>query len=315
MTDRVLPLKGIAILVCKRVQTIVTRREGLEYSHYTNRAAMNRLKCYWICAALLAAVLINPARAMAQTSEDKPRMTILNLVPQVTPIDSGTGMPMGLPSEFRKVGEFEITGRHFTGRIIKEWVRAGPVAQRKRAEKLGRIYDVQLMVSGRVHAIQKQKWVVSFVKLNVPPTPGKPTNVNSESEFFTILDESDPGVRLVLLEHSSAFGYRETLAGNIRKRRVCEDAIPGDKAKSLLTNKVLVILEQFYVKFGSNGTWESSSNPFTLSERGKWWMEGKRLCETVPNVKKPPCRCLKKNFKGGYRFVWEGGSEQQFRFH
>lgn len=266
------------------------------------------------------AVLLLPAASMAQQatgggSGNKPRLAILNLVPRVVPIDKKTGLPRGLPDKFREISEFEIVDSVLTEKLIEEWSRAGSMSQQKRGKKLGRLYDVQWMVAGKVHAIKKRKWVVSFVKLNAPPeAPGKEKSVASKSEFYSILDERDPVVGPVLADLAGIFGFRKSLASKGRQKRLCEDAIKEDEVKALLVGKTLVVLEQFYIRFRADGVWEASTDPDDLDERGKWWMEGKRLCETVPRVDKAPCRCLKKDKSGEYKFVWEGGSEQHFRF-
>lgn len=269
---------------------------------------------------LLLAMIVLPGPGAAQgekaaASVQKPRMAILNLVPRVVPIDPKTGLPKGLPKTYRKMDEFAIADRVLTEKLIEEWSRAATISQQKRGKKLGRLYDVQLMVAGKVHAIKKQKWVVSFVQLNAPPeAPGREKTVASKSEFYSILDENDPVVGPVLAELAGVFGFRKSLSTKGRRKRLCEDAIAEDVVKSILVDKTLVVLEQFYVRFRADGVWEASTDPDDLDERGKWWMEGKRLCETVPNVQKPPCRCLMQNKDGGYKFIWEGGSEQNFRF-
>ena len=268
----------------------------------------------------MVAMIVLPNLGAAQggkapASVQKPRMAILNLVPRVVPIDPKTGLPRGLPKTYRNIDEFEIADRILTEKLIEEWSRAATVSQQKRGKKLGRLYDVQLMVAGKVHAIKKKKWIISFVQLNAPPeAPGREKSVASKSEFYSILDENDPVIGPVLADLAGVFGFRKSLYTKGRRKRLCEDAIAEEDVKSLLVDKTLVVLEQFYVRFRADGVWETSTDPDDLDERGKWWMEGKRLCETVPNVQKPPCRCLKQNEDGGYRFVWEGGSEQNFRF-
>ena len=281
---------------------------------------MKRFKHMGIMLALFALAMVPPQTSMAQNAKGsgarkKPRLAILNLVPRVVPIEKKTGLPKGLPGKFRKMSEFDMADSVLTQKLIEEWARSATASQQKRGRKLGRLYDVQMMVAGKVHAIKQRKWVVSFVQLNAPPdAPGKEKSVASKSEFYSILDERDPVVGPVLADLAGVFGFRKSLASKGRQKRLCEDAITEDEVKALVVDKTLVVLEQFYIRFRADGVWEASSDPDDLNERGKWWMEGKRLCETVPRVDKAPCRCLKKDKSGEYSFVWEGGAVQYFRF-
>ncbi len=259
---------------------------------------------------MVALGMMLPAAAHA-----KPRLAILNLVPRVSSIDPATDLPRGLPAEYRDISEFDIADTTLTQELIEEWARARILPAHKRGEKLSRLYDVQFLVAGKVHAIKQRKWVVSFVILHGPQAlSGREKTVADPSDFYSILDENDPTLGPVIGDLAGVFGFRKSLAGKGRQKRVCEDALSGEEAKSALQGKTLVLLEQFYMRFREDGVWETSKEADDLNERGKWWMEGKRICESVPGVQKPACRCLIREKNGRYKFVWGGGAAQYFRF-
>ena len=265
----------------------------------------------WRTLLLMAALgMMLPAAAHA-----KPRLAILNLVPRVSSIDPATDLPRDLPAEYRDISEFDIADTTLTQKLIEEWSRARILPQHKRGQKLGRLYDVQFMVAGKVHAIKQRKWVVSFVILHGPQdASGREKTVADPSDFYSILNEDDPAVGPVIADLAGVFGFRKSLAGKGREKRVCEDALSGEEAKSVLQGKTLVLLEQFYMRFREDGVWETSKEAANLDERGKWWVEGKRICGSVRGVQKPACRCLKREKDGRYKFVWNGGAAQYFRF-
>lgn len=271
---------------------------------------MIRLCGLHILTALLVVVAIAPNMVGA-----KPRLAIVNLVPRMLPVEPGAGLPKGMPDRLRKPKEFEFVDAKLTRILIEEWARSSLLEQNKRGEKLGRRHNVQILVAGKVHAINYRGWVVSFVVLNgKPEASGGPKSAASPSEFFMILQEDDLSVGPVLADLARIFGFQSTLAANVDRTPVCEDALTGEEAGKLLAGRTLVFLDKLLVIIRKNGVREESDEQY-LGERGNWWTEGNEICEHKPTMEYPTCRCLEMDIGAHHKFVWDSGAIQYVNIH
>lgn len=153
-------------------------------------------------AAVVLVSAVTPAAA-----QDKQRIAVLELAQQDTPQEAEA-----IAEELRKIlvksNKYVVIDRTLTTQILKEWeTQQSGLTDGDKAVKIGKLFNVQLIVSGKLNRFPSGGWQLSAVMLNAQTgVTIKAETVRHRGDFFSLLDAKVPalGAALAGISDSSA---------------------------------------------------------------------------------------------------------------
>ncbi|MEE8395525.1 MAG: hypothetical protein V3S29_05680 [bacterium] len=96
--------------------------------------------------------------------------------------------------------KFTVIDRTLTGKIMEEWaLQLSGVTDEKKALKVGKLYNVQAIVTGKLLKFPGGGWQVSGVMLDAQTgVRQQAETIRHRGDFFTLLDQKVPGLARAL---------------------------------------------------------------------------------------------------------------------
>jgi len=139
------------------------------------------------------------AQTMAQTApripiqakpQEKPRIAILP--PEVVQVgrDERTAVAEEIRTRVVKSGTFVVVDRTLTQTIQKEWeTQQVGITEDKKAVKIGKLYNVKYIITGKLNSFGDERWQLSVVLLDAETGIAKNAEtIRHRGEFFSFLD-------------------------------------------------------------------------------------------------------------------------------
>ena len=153
-----------------------------------------------ILFSLLAAIVAAAAVSAPLHAEEKQRIAVLDLA-QHEAQEEAEAIAEELRRAFVKSGKYVVVDRTLTDQILKEWeTQQSGLTEGEKAVKIGKLFNVQLIVSGKLNRFSSGGWQVSVVMLDAQTGIAKKAEtVRHRGDFFSLLDEKVPRVAAVMV--------------------------------------------------------------------------------------------------------------------
>lgn len=150
--------------------------------------------------AAIAFAQAPPGGASAGQTPDRPRVAVLPLESRDS-LEEAESIAEQLRAAFVNAGTYTVIDRTLTGQILKEWsTQQSGLTDQEKAVKVGKLYNVQLIVSGKINKFPNQGWQVSAVLLDAQSGVSlRADTVRHRGDFFSLLDEKVPGLSRALV--------------------------------------------------------------------------------------------------------------------
>ena len=151
-------------------------------------------------AAFDAFAQAQPAGQPAGQTPDKLRVAVLPLESRDSR-EEAESIAEQLRAAFVNAGTYTVIDRTLTGQILKEWsTQQSGLTDQEKAVKVGKLYNVQLIVSGKINKFPNEGWQVSAVLLDAQSGVSlRADTVRHRGDFFSLLDEKVPGLSRALV--------------------------------------------------------------------------------------------------------------------
>jgi len=263
----------------------------------------SRVKLSVLCI-LASVVLIFTDPLSAQ---ELPRMAVLDLDARGASKIEAEAIAEEIRRIFVKTGKYSVIDRTLTNKIMREWeTQQSGITDENKAVEIGKLFNVKILVTGKLHKFPGGGWQVSIVMLDAKTGETKKAEtVRYKGEFFSLLDEKIPTIGRNLagsgttIEASTptpppaAPPKAEPVATVVEKMKIVlfpskfegEYASDGDKYNSNAVNRLynqLLLSENFeikesFIKSGLSGSKNNSKLDYV--ESNAW--EG--FFSSVPN--------------------------------
>ncbi len=154
---------------------------------------------------ILLLLIALTAAAGAPQAEEKPRIAMLDLA-QTGAKEEAEAIAEELRKALVKSGQYVVIDRTLTAQILKEWeTQQSGLTDSAKAVQIGKLYNVQLIVSGKLNKFSSGGWQVSVVMLDAQSgITRKAETVRHRGDFFSLLDEKVPALGAALLGTAAA---------------------------------------------------------------------------------------------------------------
>lgn len=133
-------------------------------------------------------------------AEEPPRLAVLNLETRDAQSEA-EGIAEELRAAFVKSGQYTVVDRTLTGQIVKEWeTQQSGLTDSDKALKVGKLYNVRFIVTGKLTKFSGGGWQVSGVMLDAQSGIAlRADTVRHRGDFFSLLDQRVPVLARALL--------------------------------------------------------------------------------------------------------------------
>ena len=154
----------------------------------------------WSGAVLLAVLLVWAGWQAHAAPKEKPRLAVLPLS-TAKAIEEAGAIAEELRQVFVNSGRFVVIDRTLTDKILKEWeTQQSGMTERDKAVKIGKLFNVQIIVTGKLTQFSSGGWHVSAVILDSQTgVTIKAETVRHRGDFFSLLDEKLPQLAAALV--------------------------------------------------------------------------------------------------------------------
>lgn len=145
------------------------------------------------------------AAPIALWAKEKQRIAMLDLAYEGVKQEAEA-----IAEELRKIlvksEKYVVIDRTLTTQVLKEWeTQQSGLTDREKAIRIGKLFNVQLIVSGKLHKFSSGGWQVSLVMLDAQSgITKKAETVRHRGDFFSLLDEKVPPLGRTLVGTSLA---------------------------------------------------------------------------------------------------------------
>lgn len=134
-------------------------------------------------------------------AQEKPRVAVLDFEfeGQASKVEAS-----GIAEEIRRVfvssKKFTVIDRTLTTKVMQEWaIQQSGLTDKEKAIKVGKLYNVQVIVTGKLLKFPGGGWQISGVMLDAQTgITKKAETIRHKGEFFTLLDQKVPGLAMML---------------------------------------------------------------------------------------------------------------------
>jgi N-acetylneuraminic acid mutarotase len=198
-----------------------------------------------------AAAVLTGGSPPVYGAEEPPRVAVLNLETRDSQSEAES-VAEELRAAFVKSGQYTVVDRTLTSRIVKEWeTQQSGLTDSDKALKVGKLYNVQFIVTGKLTKFSDGGWQVSGVMLDAQSgITLRADTVRHRGDFFSLLDQRVPTLARTLLgrapgEHTPATTLTPPTPG-VSIRGEWRTAVPLDlprqyHAAAAVNDKIYVI--------------------------------------------------------------------------
>ncbi len=153
-----------------------------------------------MAVAAIAFAQAPPGGASASQPPERPRVAVLPLESRDSR-EEAESIAEQLRAAFVNAGTYTVIDRTLTGQILKEWsTQQSGLTDQEKAVKVGKLYNVQLIVSGKINKFPNEGWQVSAVLLDAQTGVSlRADTVRHRGDFFSLLDDKVPGLSRALV--------------------------------------------------------------------------------------------------------------------
>ena len=147
---------------------------------------MKHLCSRWL---LLALLLILPGLQAGAAPNEKLRLAVLPFT-TTKAADEASAITEELRQAFVNSGRYVVIDRTLTGSILKEWeTQQSGMTESDRAIKIGKLFNVQVIVSGKLTEFTSGGWHLSAVMLDSQTgVTMRARTIRHRGDFFSLLD-------------------------------------------------------------------------------------------------------------------------------
>lgn len=153
--------------------------------------------------AIAAAILLPPAggRHPGAFGQERPRVAVLTLDSREAQ-EEAESIAEELRQQFVNSGRYTVIDRTLTSKIAEEWAtQQSGLTEREKAVQVGKLYNVQLLVTGKLNKFSGGGWQVSAVVVDLQSgITRRAATVRHRGDFFSLLDQKVPQLARTLLE-------------------------------------------------------------------------------------------------------------------
>ena len=144
-------------------------------------------------ALLLTIFLLHPVFHTSYGAESKPRVAVLKLAERGAR-EEADAIAEELRLAFVNTNRFIVIDRTLTDQILKEWeLQQSGMTERDKAVRIGKLFNVQMIVTGKLNKFPGGGWQVSAVMLDAQTGITKKAKiVRHRGDFFSLLDTKVP---------------------------------------------------------------------------------------------------------------------------
>ena len=155
---------------------------------------MKHLCSRWL---LLALLLILPGLQAGAAPNEKLRLAVLPFT-TTKAADEASAITEELRQAFVNSGRYVVIDRTLTGSILKEWeTQQSGMTESDRAIKIGKLFNVQVIVSGKLTEFTSGGWHLSAVMLDSQTgVTMRARTIRHRGDFFSLLDGKLPRLAL-----------------------------------------------------------------------------------------------------------------------
>ena len=160
---------------------------------------VHRKPCGVVSRVMIALTVMLVLVNGSPTAQDKQRIAVLELAQQGTRQEA-EAIAEELRKIFVKSNQYLVVDRTLTAQILKEWeTQQTGLTDGEKAVKIGKLFNVQLIVSGKLNKFPSGGWQLSAVMLNAQSGVAmKAETVRHRGDFFSLLDTKVPALGAAL---------------------------------------------------------------------------------------------------------------------
>lgn len=183
------------------------------------------------------------AASPALWAQEKQRIAVLELAHEGARQEA-EAIAEELRKTLVKSGRYVVIDRTLTAQILKEWeTQQSGLTDSEKAVKIGRLFNVQLIVTGKLNKFSSGGWQVSVVMLDAQSgVTNKAETVRHRGDFFSLLDEKVPSLGVALVGTSLAPQPPASPPATAASAPPATSAVPATQAEV----KKLAIYPAFY---------------------------------------------------------------------
>ena len=237
-------------------------------------------------------------------SQEKSRIAVLDLITQNTTAEHAGAITEEIRNAFVNSRQYTVVDRTLTSKILEEWKVQQTLTGKEKTVKIGTLFNVRHLITGKVQQLEENQWQVSLVVLNAETGETSASRtVRHQGSFFSLLDEKIPPLAWELVgEHSGNVSRQDPASATIAlgpqpmdAAMLKTDLFSGKKYQGKNPDG-----RSWRVWYHQNGESYYYDNK-GFQDRGNWWLEGDIGCFRWKKIREGSTVC--------YQFIREGKGE------